>query len=106
MELDTLSTGTLDTAGIATLAAQIASKNGLSAADAQFAQLILQTLLTSYTDQTGAVAIDLGAAQPYLKAFANGLKSAGAMAASSGAKAGPPAPAAQRYTKLYAEGAR
>lgn len=104
-ELDTLSTGTLDTTGVVALAAQIASKHGLSAADAQFAQIILQTLLASYTDQTGALSIDLGKAQPYLKAFASGLKTSVAMA-SAGAKSGPTEPAAARYTKLYAGGSQ
>ena len=104
-ELDTLSTGTLDAAGIATFAAQIATRHGMNATDAQFALAILQTLLASYTDQTGAVTIDLGAAKPYIQAFTGGLRSAIAIA-SGGAKSSLPDPAAARYAKLYAEGAR
>ena len=104
-ELESLSTGTLDAAGVAAFAAQIATRHGMEATDAQFALVILQTLLASYTDQTGAVTIDLGTARPYIHAFAGGLRSA-ILIASGSARSGPPDPAAARYAKLYAEGAR
>ena len=104
-ELESLSTGTLDAAGVAAFAAQIATRHGMEATDAQFALVILQTLLASYTDQTGSVTIDIGGARPYLQAFTGGLRSAIAIAG-GGARSGPPDAVADRYAKLYAEGAR
>ena len=104
-ELSSLSSGTIDLSSVPSFAAQIATRRGLSAQDAAFAEVILTALLTSYTDSSGLVQVDIGTSKPFVGAFATGLRSATTLAAQGSARAGPE-PMLARYTAIYEEGVR